>query len=96
MFLYSYCEPEVLVSTIFLLSKNELGLIAESRYNTFLTDIDSEPYDVSNIGRILTSNYLSTYGKMLGRREAIEASKIATALGFKYNIGSGKEYVEGT
>jgi hypothetical protein len=73
-----------------------LGLIAESRYNIFLTDMDSEPFDVSNIGHILTSNYLSTYGKMLGRREAIEASRIASALGFTYNIGTGDEYVEGT
>lgn len=74
MLLYSYCEPEVLVTTIFFLSKKELGLIAESRYNIFLTDTHSQPYDVRNVGRILTSNYLSTYGEMLGRREAIEAS----------------------
>lgn len=33
---------------------------------------------------------------MLGRREAIEASGIASALGFKYNIGTGSEYIEGT
>lgn len=89
MLLYSFCEPKVLVSTIFLLSKKELGLIAESRYNIFLTDMDGAPFDVRSIGRILTSNYLSTYGKMLGRREAVEASKMATALGFKYNIGTG-------
>lgn len=96
MLLYSYCEPKVLVSTIFLLSKTELGLIADSRYNIFLTDIDSHPLDVWFIGRILTSNYMSTYGKMFARREAVEASKIATALGFTYNIGTGKEYIEGT
>jgi len=89
MLLYSFCEPKVLVSTILLLSKKELGLIAESRYNTFLTDVDSSPFDVRHIGHILTSNYLSTYGKMLGRREAVEASKLATALGFTYNIGTG-------
>lgn len=33
---------------------------------------------------------------MLGRREAVEASQIATALGFKYNIGTREEYIEGT
>jgi len=80
----------VLVSAIFFPSKTELGLIAESRYNIFLTDTFSQPCDVQNIGRILTSNYLSTYGKMLGRRDACDASRIATAPGLHITSAQGQ------
>lgn len=79
--------------TLLLLSKTELTLLAEPRYNISLTNVDSKHYEENKIGMILANNFQRTYHRTPERKEARVACKLATALSFRRNIDKGK-YIE--
>jgi len=57
--------------------------------------MDARDFEVCKLSQTLAYNFFVSHRKNVERKEACEASKLATALGFKRNIGPGKEYIEG-
>lgn len=84
MFLYTFIEPYVLVTQIFLLSKRELQCISNSSYNHILRDTDSRDLLVFKLFKPIREAYLGPQKKNdVDRKE--EKAKYALGMGTTVN-----------